>query len=468
MNGTGRQGSFDGIGMTGPARAWACGGAWHGLGYWAAGWSIRWPVVATMLGLVIWTAMEVFFTPVGQADYERTVQHGLLAGLLVLFAGTVVVMPLDAAFCRSRVVWAAGVYGALVACHAMVRWSEAWSYGVAVTAGKHVFWIAGLMAAFRWQRAGWLRAGDLVWAARLVAACVAVRLIVSVFDGTWAAYEATGWAYWIAWLLPLLLLDVLDGSKGRGSATVAGRRAGWSGLTAGAVVNGVVITVGVAAVMCTLKRGAMLAVVAGLVCAAVGCRRVHGGGWRGLVGAAIGLAALMGAVLAWRWDALIERMADFGSLETAGSWRGTFYGLIGRQWYGLDVVRQVFGAGFWAVPDLMERVWARQYAHSDWLEVLYDYGLVGVGLFVWLNAALGWLVVRAWRLRDAALPALAMGVSVFWLRGLYSGCTFWPETVWFGLLVGYAGGQIEGGVACGGMNGVNRITWDKRTGGGCG
>ena len=375
-----------------------------------------------LAGLAAWTVLDIFFAPVGQVEHDRTAQHVLLGCLWVLMALCAAGARLDLMICESGLMHAMAAYALLVGVHGLVRLAGAWDYATLVTLAKHLFWIVAYVAAVRLQQAGALRARDLNRAAQVAIVCVSTRLIASVFDGTVMEYEATGWAYCVARLLPLLLLVHRPGVVGR-----------------------VVLVSAVVAVVCTLKRGALVAIVLGQLGFLVAWGHVHPRQRSRAValGMLIGLA--VAGVLAWRWEAFVGRLADLQSLETAGSWRGSFYRIILEQWCRLDTVRQIVGAGFWAVPDLLERVWVRQYAHSDWLEILYDYGLIGVGVFVWLNLAMLGLVCQAWRRRDETLPALVMSVMVFWLGTLYSGFTFWPEMVWFGLLLGYAAGRIEAG-----------------------
>jgi len=380
-------------------------------------------VVGVLLaGLVAWTVLDIFFAPVGQVEHERTTQHVLLGCLWGLMALYTAGARLDRALCGSGLVHAMAAYALLVGVHGLVRLAGAWDYATLVTLAKHLFWIVGFAAAARLQRAGALRARDLNRAAQVAIVCVSARLIASVFDGTVMDYEATGWAYWVARLLPLLLLVPQPGIVGRA-----------------------VLVSAVVAVVCTLKRGALLAIILGQLGFLLAWGRVHPRQRSRAVALAVLVGLVVAGVLAWRWEPFVGRLADLQSLETAGSWRGSFYRIILAQWCRLDVVRQIFGAGFWAVPDLLERVWVRQYAHSDWLEILYDYGLLGVGVFAWLNLAMLGVVRQAWRQRDETLPALVMSVVIFWLGTLYSGFTFWPEMVWFGLLLGYAAGHIEAG-----------------------
>ena len=371
------------------------------------------------VGLVVWTVLDCLLVPVGQI-HNRAIQHVLLAFLWLVAAIYLAGVRLDRVVHRSGLVHGLLAYGLVVGCHGVVRLSGDWDYTTAVTLGRHLFWIVIAITAMRLQRAGVLKAGLLTRLAQAVAVCVSLRLIASVFDGSVEAFEATGWAYWIAWLLPLLLLSGCSNP-----------------------CDTAVVVLAIAAMACTLKRGALLAVAVGQVGFFSAWYRVCPQRARRAVGLVMLSGAVAMATLVWRWGPLLGRLSDLQSLETAGSWRGTFYRIVLGQWYALDTMRQAFGAGFWAVPDLLDRVWARQYAHSDWIEILYDYGMTGGIVFAGLNLAILGLVHRAWRLRDKVLPALVMGVIVFVLRTLYSGCTFWPETVWFGLLLGYAAGRIE-------------------------
>jgi hypothetical protein len=75
------------------------------------------------------------------------------------------------------------------------------------------------------------------------------------------------------------------------------------------------------------------------------------------------------------------------------------------------------------------------YAHSDWLQLMHDFGLVGIVLLAWLHAAFLALIRRGFRLRNPVTPSLAMGYTILFLVNIYSGHLLGPTAIYFGLLL---------------------------------
>ncbi|WP_418637891.1 O-antigen ligase family protein [Winogradskyella sp.] len=84
-------------------------------------------------------------------------------------------------------------------------------------------------------------------------------------------------------------------------------------------------------------------------------------------------------------DVFSERMEDFENVETAGSGRGNMFGLILEDMFSVnaDPLVLFFGNGPYATKDFFQRtIGHRIVAHSDFLEFLYDFGVLGLIGFV--------------------------------------------------------------------------------------
>ena len=76
---------------------------------------------------------------------------------------------------------------------------------------------------------------------------------------------------------------------------------------------------------------------------------------------------------------IIERMQSLQ--EDGGSGRTTTYALVWEAFKNSNIIKQMIGHGYNAV--FIDKI-SISSAHSDFLEVLYDYGLVGLFLYVLL------------------------------------------------------------------------------------
>lgn len=79
----------------------------------------------------------------------------------------------------------------------------------------------------------------------------------------------------------------------------------------------------------------------------------------------------------------INIMGRFSSLITdEGSGRGTIWRLVLSSFKQFDLPHRLFGCGFHAVPILLHPTGRYIYAHCGFLEVLYDYGYLGMMIMI--------------------------------------------------------------------------------------
>jgi hypothetical protein len=108
--------------------------------------------------------------------------------------------------------------------------------------------------------------------------------------------------------------------------------------------------------------------------------------------------------------------------DTGGSGRDQFYSLILKGWNESTLYRQLIGNGFFSTLDHLGNTYgAAIYAHSDWLEILYDFGLIGIIIFSCIFLSL-FLVRKKVKKYCPHLfyPFLALLVVLF-LKSLISG-----------------------------------------------
>ncbi len=133
-----------------------------------------------------------------------------------------------------------------------------------------------------------------------------------------------------------------------------------------------------------------------------------------------------------------------GLTEDGGSGRSQFYWLLFDRWRQADLFHWLFGFGFWSAPDYLESVWLQGiYAHSDVLEMLHDYGMVGILSYLMILGGLFALCRYTWRLRDEGLIIAASVFSIFLIAGLICGNVMFRGTVYLMMPLGCMAGKLE-------------------------
>jgi hypothetical protein len=285
---------------------------------------------------------------------------------------------------------------------------------------KSLLWIVAAIASHRLTLGGYLSAAKIRYIAGTVVILASAFTIPFCLESGRSIGQNADSSV-LLWCIPLLLLlrPPLWASALSGLASIA--------------------------ILMTVKRGAVLALFAGaLVYSALLIRTsFREREARGLIVAAL-IVAVVASGLAWQWENVQYRMEqDKGEI---GSGRGWFYRVIISEWYNSDMFCLLLGRGFFTVPETLERYGVRIYAHSDWLEILHDMGVLGVVLFAYLHYRILLVLGHVLRQRDPVAPALAFGYCAFALRNVYSQCVVGESTtIYFGLLLGYSVAVVERG-----------------------
>ncbi len=295
---------------------------------------------------------------------------------------------------------------------------------VDVTSRFHAFLrslplIVAAIASYRLTLAGYVSVAGLRYLAGVVVILASVYTIVFCLDADRRIGQNADGAL-LLWCIPLLLL-----------ARPSLRATALAGLAS-------------TAIFATVKRGSILALLVGALAYYFTLVQISGRGHRITPLIVAGLIVLaITAGLLWQWENIeyrLERDLEGGGLGSGRTW---FYRAIIWEWYEGGPLTLLFGKGFFTVPDTLEALGTRIYAHSDWLEILHDMGLVGIALFTWLYARIAMLLREALRQRNPIAPALAMGCCIFALRSVYSQIVIGESmTIYFGLLLGYSAALI--------------------------
>lgn len=137
-------------------------------------------------------------------------------------------------------------------------------------------------------------------------------------------------------------------------------------------------------------------------------------------------------------DVIEHRMRDFQSIKTAGSGRGNMYSLILEQMFVInsDVMPLLFGHGIYATKEFFGTT-IRHYivAHSDVLEMLYDFGVLGIALFVNFFRS----IFKLYKRHKGSIESVALLVwfVTIGFSSMYSVNLFSPEMIYSILLIAY-------------------------------
>ena len=137
-----------------------------------------------------------------------------------------------------------------------------------------------------------------------------------------------------------------------------------------------------------------------------------------------------------RPDFFERRVADIVDKDKAiGSGRGEFFPFLISSYidsFHSSPINFFLGFGSRSVEKTLT---GGYYAHSDWLQLVYDYGLLGFFVLVWIHISILRLIFKGIKQKFIFVPALAMNYTIFFLLNIYSGILFFPNTIYFGIFL---------------------------------
>ena len=127
---------------------------------------------------------------------------------------------------------------------------------------------------------------------------------------------------------------------------------------------------------------------------------------------------------------IIERMQSLQ--EDGGSGRTTTYALVWEAFKNSNIIKQMIGHGYNAV--FIDKI-SISSAHSDFLEVLYDYGLVGLFLYVLLLLSFIRKAIKLRQARCKSFAAFTAAILIYIILSSISHLIIYPTYIVFLLLV---------------------------------
>ena len=231
-------------------------------------------------------------------------------------------------------------------------------------------------------------------------------------------------AYLLVWSLPLALL-----------------------CSGNSKLKWVLIGLATLAIMLTVKRGAIVA---------LGFSGLAYYGYGILVGSNVKnfLSKTLGLILACAFialasisilDSLVSRFS-----ETGGSGRDILFPLLINHWLQADTLTKIIGFGINSVQQYSGEFFygaysgvSGVYAHSDWLQLIHDFGFFGFLILFWIHVSVLRLIISGYRMKLEYTPALLMSYVILFLVNIYSGHLFAPGAFIFGVSVAYCAAQLS-------------------------
>lgn len=306
-----------------------------------------------------------------------------------------------------------GVLGYFVAISLVYAAVSTDPVGNLYSVSRMIYWVLGAVVAHRLFLCGAMSETVL---RRTIMATVMMGAAFTVFLMSLPQIEAgqNASAYLLLWCLPLLLL------------------------TKRTLLANLCIVVAVVAILLTVKRGAMLALAFSMVAYGLSYASLHVN-LRALTKLAaflIVIASVGGYTLFRHWEDVSTRFED-----RTGSGRIQVYTLLFDHWRESDPINLFCGFGINSVGRYTGLVFHNDatrsgaYAHSDWLQCLHDFGLLGIIFMVWLHVRFLLLIREGYRRRHRYTPSLVMGYVILFLVNVYSGQLMAPNTICLGLLL---------------------------------
>ena len=146
-------------------------------------------------------------------------------------------------------------------------------------------------------------------------------------------------------------------------------------------------------------------------------------------------------------DFINESMSRFDSMEEdGGSGRDVLYKLYLFHFLQSDVIHQLFGhglfAGLWGKTH--EYAFSSFVAHNDWLEILFDFGVIGILLFMIIFRDIFVLLWKSRRNKGVLYFMLLVSFLIFGIKSILSSTFLMsPNSIYMFMLMAYAFAKLE-------------------------
>ena len=279
---------------------------------------------------------------------------------------------------------------------------------------KIVFWIAGTTFVYRMLLMKYLRLNH-IYTICYFAVLIYSIMICYVFFNPSKQFSQNVSIYVVVWCVPLLSIGINK------------------------FINKLFIGLAIVCIFLSFKRGAMLAMTLSFFSYLLTYFLIN----RSFKNAVkiftlilsffVILCISLAIIKNTRPEFFEKRISDIVNNDKAlGSGRGDFYPYIFSNYissFNHSTFNFFLGYGSRSVENLM----GGMYAHSDWLQLLHAYGLLGFFVLIWLHGSIFFFLLKGIKGQFAKTPSLAMNYVIFFLLNIYSGMIFSPDSLYFGM-----------------------------------
>jgi O-antigen ligase len=144
-------------------------------------------------------------------------------------------------------------------------------------------------------------------------------------------------------------------------------------------------------------------------------------------------------------QSIAERWSDIDNSQTAGSGRATFWLILIGTWWTGGTLAHLFGFGSLSVFGTTgaEYLAGLTHAHNEWLQMLYECGLVGLVSYAAMIASLCAECIRLLRQRTVGSPAVCFVTVVVLCHSFFDFFLSSPSALWYYVTVGAVLGAAE-------------------------
>ena len=285
-----------------------------------------------------------------------------------------------------------------------------------------LFWIAGTIFAYRMLLFKILSKKFLMRTINVITFIYFVMVLFSMLNPSFQFSQNIS-IYVLLWCFPFLMIQ--DKS----------------------LIRSILIISACFAIFLSFKRGAMLALilssVAYLFCSFLMNRTIQSRFKAFSLFIALTLVIILSIsiVVEVRPDFFARRVADLGNMQKIGSGRGTFYSIVLDHYleaFNFRSINFFFGFGSRSTQKTICAYYGLpyqegSYAHSDWLQLLHDYGLIGLFVMAWFHISIVKLILKGYQNKNSYVLSLVMAYVIFFMMNIYSGLFFFPNAIYFGM-----------------------------------
>ncbi len=143
-----------------------------------------------------------------------------------------------------------------------------------------------------------------------------------------------------------------------------------------------------------------------------------------------------------RLDLIMKRFED-----TSGSGRDILYTILINHYRNAEIKNQIFGFGINSVQEYTGWYYhgsgTSAFAHSDWLQFLHDFGVIGIIILTWFHLQFLALIFQHYKNNSPHAPPLLMGYVILFLVNIYSGQLMSPNAIYLGLLLAFSSQRMQ-------------------------